>query len=390
MKKHSLQLALICSAVLAAAFCAPASAQLVTENKGEVCAVLTDDTGTRIEITNIGIAPRIVCHGEETICQEAFTVCANGKFEIGAERFLGDPNPDFAYNLLPFVPFDDPLNPNNPILDPKANRFNLCRPFIQISTPQGVRTLFLQPEDPTASPLVYDLDDQALDLNGDGDTTDEGEDQVPLGTLVQVIMDNKPDPESGKCLGVRTAFQHRTGTCKLWKVRKFYNTCSSTVVLTQIKEFELPCRCGIFAGSSVPGGSLTAVASIRSTGQYITLQSMGNTGANGAKAQKPYQASAAGSVQADGHFFNDDETGEFQTCRIVPPPADATDPLAFFTSKPVHSCDRPTVPDLSPPFTGFEPRFLEVLLAYMPGGVPLKPAGKSGSEKFVTFCIDVE
>lgn len=392
MRNNARKFALLCSAVLAAALAAPASAQLRTSHDGAVCAVLTDNGGTRIEITNIGTAPRIVCHGVETICKEAFHACVNGRFEIGAERFVDGSGEvfDTAYNFRPFVPADDPLNPRNPILDRKANPFNLCRPFIEVNTEKGARILFLQPKDPKASPLVYDLDDQALDLDGDGKTREPDEDRVPSGSLVQVMIDNQPDPLAGKCLGVRTTLQHRAGTCKLWKVRKIYNTCSSNVTLTQMKEFELLCRCGSFMGSSALGGSLTAVASIRSTGQFITLQPMGSTGANPAGARTPYQASAAGSVQADGHFYNDDETGEFQICRIVPALAGNPDPLAFFTSRPIHSCDRPSVPDLSPPFTGFEPRYLEVLLSYAPGGVVLKPSGKPGSEKIVTFCTDVQ
>jgi hypothetical protein len=371
--------ALVCTAALAAALVAPAPAQLVTENRGDVCAVLTDDTGTWIEITNIGTAPRIVCHGVNTICQEAFHACADNRFEIGAERFVGYEHPDVAYNLLPFEPADDPLNADNPILDRKANPFNLCRPFIQVNTEKGARILFLQPKDPKASPLVYDLDKQALDLDGDGDTLEPGEDQVPLGTLVQVMIDNKPDPNAGKCLGVRTTIQHRAGTCKLWKVRKFYNTCSSNVTLSQIKEFELPCECGIYATTG-PAGALTAVASIRRTGQFITLQPMGSTGANPAKATKPYQASAAGSVHADGTFFG--PRGEFLNCRIMPPLANAADPFASFTSTAVNVCARPQDQELG--------RYLEVFLSFTPGGVVLKPVAQAGSEKIVTFCIDVE
>jgi hypothetical protein len=379
VKINGRKFALLCSAVLAAALAARASAQIRTAHDGAVCAVLTDGTGTRIEITNIGTAPGIVCHGVNTICQEAFHACADNRFEIGAERFLPYSVPDVAYNLLPFVPADDPLNSDNPILDRKANPFNLCRPFIQVNTEEGARILFLQPKDPKASPLVYDLDDQALDLNGDGDTLEPGEDQVPLGALVQVMIDNKPDPVARKCLGVRTTIQHRKGTCKVWKIRKFYNTCSFNVTLTQIKEFELPCECGIYATTG-PAGALTAVASIRRTGQFITLQPMGSTGANPAKATTPYQASAAGSVHADGNFFG--FFGEFLNCRIIPPPANAKDPFAFFTSSPVNVCARAQDEQLG--------RYLEVFLSFAPGGVMLKPVTQPGSEKIVTFCLDVE
>jgi len=35
-------------------------------------------------------------------------------------------------------------------------------------------------------------------------------------------------------------------------------------------------------------------------------------------------------------------------------------------------------------------RWLELFLSYSPGGVVLKPVTLAGSEKIVTFCIDVE
>src|SRR5262245_11079962 len=81
--KQSLRtLAQFVSILLAAAACCgrPAAAQIVTSNSGRICAVLVDNTGTRIEIADIGIAPRIWCHNfnpveppEPTICKEAFS-----------------------------------------------------------------------------------------------------------------------------------------------------------------------------------------------------------------------------------------------------------------------------------------------------------------------------
>src|SRR5262249_7236539 len=76
-----------------------------TVTAGKVCAVLVDNTGTRIEITNVGTAPVIRCHGEPVICGEAFAACVGNSFAVGA----GDIK---AVNLAPSA---------------EGGPFNLCR-----------------------------------------------------------------------------------------------------------------------------------------------------------------------------------------------------------------------------------------------------------------------
>jgi hypothetical protein len=345
MKRHSLKLAFLWNALLGAALAAPAPAQTV--NLTQQCAVLVDNTGTVIQIENGGFVPGPHCHNPtlQTICGEGFSACVNNKFALGGFFGIldpmGNPAPAAVYNLLPSI---------------TGGPSHLCEPFF-IPSP-GAEPIFLTPV-PATNPPVYNLD--AQDLDGDG----MFDDSVPLGTLIQVVVDTPPDPDSDNCVGVRTTIQHRVGTCKIWKIRKFYNTCSSKVTLTQIKEFELPCNQGKFAAKAGPGQFLTAVALTNNVGpgtanNFITLQSMGNTGANAGNAKTPaFQRSAAGSVLWLPKSFP-----EFFSCSLT----------SGFTSSLV---------------TG-QFRWLEVFLSFFPGGVLLKPVAKPGSEKIVTFCIDVE
>jgi hypothetical protein len=338
MKKNGRMFALLGGVLLAAVLAAPASAH--TENLTHQCAVLVDHTGTAIPIENGGFVPSIFCHNRTvgTTCGQAFSACVNNTFVLGGG--YNGATAAVVFNLLPSI---------------KGGPFHLCEPFF-IPSP-GASPVFLTPTVPMGN--FYDLD--AQDLDGDG----VFHDSVPLGTLIQVVVDTPPDPASTNCVGVRTTIQHRVGTCKIWKIRKFYNTCHSNVTLTQIKEFELPCNQGKFAAQAGPGGSLTAVALTNNVGNgtannYITLQSMGNTGASGGGARTPpYQRSAAGSVPWEGPVFP-----EFFRCSLT----------SDFSSSLV---------------TG-QFRWLEVFLSYSPGGVVLKPVTQAGSEKIVTFCIDVE
>src|SRR2546430_2353559 len=89
MRKHSWRWALLSGALLAVASLAvPAVAQPEDcVNEGAPCAILRDNTGTFIEITNVGTAPKILCHGRQGenelggICDEAFSVCVKGRAE---------------------------------------------------------------------------------------------------------------------------------------------------------------------------------------------------------------------------------------------------------------------------------------------------------------------
>lgn len=280
MKKHSLKLALLCSTVLAAATLAT-PAQAVTDPAVEndyhcILALWEPSSATLIEITDGGVTGPIFCHNsnldlqtedgvtqikdceqEETsvIDAEAFTVCVSNKFHVGAD---GDGK---LVNLNPSV------NPSTPTSEPglPPTSGTLHRPFVV----RGSKVVFLKVDfdspkfrccDGTIVPL-YNLDDP----NGDGNTADA----LKLGEMVNVITENLPVKNAladdgmtkvTKCIGVRTTFQHRVGTCKIWKVRKYFNTCGSAQTITQVKEFEQISGTATAGGQAGPGGSLRAVA----------------------------------------------------------------------------------------------------------------------------------
>jgi hypothetical protein len=218
-------------------------------------------------------------------------------------------------------------------------------------------------------------------------------DSLPLGTLVSLITENLPVkgiaanaggpssngknadgtiPAISKCIGVRTTFQIMTGTCKLWKVRKYFNTCSSKQVLTQVKEFE---EIGwFFKGGqqwSATGGVLSAVARVDNPFYQLVSLTTGNTGANPANANpKWYQPSAAGSVSNSYPRFWDEQL----SCTIVP--GYPTDPYRFTAAQ----------------VSRFPDDWLELFLSWFPGGVTLQPYGSKtgGFEKVVSFHLDVE
>jgi hypothetical protein len=371
MLRHLFRLTLRCSTILAAAALAvPAfAASGATTATGMICAVIVDNSGKRIEISNVGTAPRILCEFNEFqdqsgVCDEAFSVCVNGTFAVGAQGVTG-------YNLVPANPSAPAMFDPEDLFDPHLNPSGLCIPFYQTVTidpktgkATSVRTN-LEPQrdllggtlilDPITQAPIYNLDDPDADGITDDDTS------LPPGTLVQVAVDNKPAPSSGNCLGVRTSFQFRVGTCKLCKVRKFYNTCKSPQKITQIREFDLPCGCGTFQAGPGTQKFSTAVAFIPRTAERITLQSINNLGITPGLAKGPWvQPSGAGSVAVGTPFLDD-----FCKCPLV----------SRFTADKVNSClPEPTQ------------RYLEVLLSYSPGGVTLKP----GMEKLVTFCVSVE
>jgi hypothetical protein len=387
MKKHSLKLALLCSAMLAAATLAtPAQAQCPDPDPGNCLAVLYSNAArTVIEITDSGVTGRVFCHtafisvdgtanvpnsiinpggtgnievnsivyeGSSTLCGEAFNACVGGKFHIGARSRRDEPLDIERFNLQAASSNTFPGNAS------------LNRPFVQV----GTKVIFLKANavadlciGANGFPVpAYDLDRQDLG---------SGVKPLPLGILVNFITENLP--AHGACLGVRTTFQHRVGTCKIWKVRKYFNTCSSPKVLTSVKEFEKVCDPALMGQQFSPAGAiLSAVAQTTPFlhQKLITLSSMGNTGANPINANpKFFQPSAAGSVA------NDELDEEFCSCRINGEPGDPDD----FTSSQV----------LRDPDS-----WLEVFLSFFPGGVKLQPFGSKigGFEKFLTFCIDVE
>jgi hypothetical protein len=388
MKKHSLKLALLCGALLAATLARPAFADPV-EQEGNCLAVLYSNAArTCIEITDSGVTGRVWCHtarietdgttnvpnsiinpggtgfitvnsifcnGEgshTTLCGEAFNACVGGKFHIGASSRPDDPLDIDRFNLKAASSNTFPGNAS------------LNRPFVQV----GTKVIFLKANQVADDCIgangfpvpAYDLDNQDLG---------SGVKPLPLGILVNFITENLPT--GGACLGVRTTFQHRVGTCKIWKVRKYFNTCKSVQVLTQVKEFEKVCDPALMGQQfSLAGAILSAVAQTTPLlhQKLITLASMGNTSANPINVNpKFFQPSAAGSV-------TDDELDEeFCSCRINAEPGDPDD----FTSSQV----------LRDPDS-----WLEVFLSFFPGGVKLQPFGSKlgGFEKFLTFCIDVE
>jgi hypothetical protein len=331
---------LLGGAVLAAvSFGKPALAadKVVT---GEVCAVLTDSTGTRIEVFNTGTARVLQCHHAplppppcppaqqqpcppppipppppQAICNEAFAVCAGGSFAVGAidntafNLKLSDTCKVFLFEI------DESTGSNVPV----------CTAL----TPEP------DPDALTGAP-VFNLDN------------------LPLGTVVNVQVVNQPN---GGSIGVQTTFQHRVGTCKLCKIRKFFAT--SSVTITSVKEIDVPCNEGIFSRLAGPGGSGTAVVS-DVFGQFITLASTGNTGANPSRADlRFFERSAAGSIQADNLL------AELKDCGPGSLTAERID-------------NREGGPGSA--------RALAVFLSFRPGGITIRP----GFDKFLTFCIDIE
>jgi hypothetical protein len=323
---------------------------------GSPCAILTDSSGTFIEVTDVGTAPKILCHGRQGdnelggICDEAFSVCVKGapdQFEIGV---LGTT----SFGLIP-APHGDPDN----------TLVESCEPFVQvlIKTKKGneictvplVRTGFFPTVDGNGDPInvpVYDLSNQLLDLDCNPATAPT---PLPKGVLVNLVIENRPRTDLGRCIGVRTTIQHKVGTCKIWKTRKFFNVCKATKTITSIKEFELPCGCGEASAVPSPSGSVansrTAQFTVDSTGEYITLSAMGWSGASKVRA---------GSVGFPEFSF------EFLNCMPR---------LSLINPFPRELC-----------LANVNNLYLEVLLDFTPGGVSLK----KNQEMFVNFCIDFE
>src|SRR6266511_2244725 len=91
--------------------------------------VLVDNTGKRIEISSVGTAPRILCRSQEPqesrgICDDAFSVCVNHSFAVGAQGVTG-------YNLAPFNPSAPAAFDPEDLFDPQLNPASLCIPFYQ-------------------------------------------------------------------------------------------------------------------------------------------------------------------------------------------------------------------------------------------------------------------
>jgi hypothetical protein len=205
-----------------AALPVPSSADTAaTTSTGSICAVLTDNTGKRIEISSVGTAPRILCQARELeerrgVCDEAFSVCANGGFAVGAQGLTG-------YNLVPANPSAPAAFDPEDLFDPRLNPSGLCIPFVQtvtVNPSTGKTTVVRTNLEPRRNPLpdgtlvldpatgapIYSTDDP----NANG--TIEEDEPLPPGTLVQVAIDNKP--AQGSCLAVRTTLQflvHRGG-----------------------------------------------------------------------------------------------------------------------------------------------------------------------------------
>jgi hypothetical protein len=353
MNKHSLKLAWLSSAVLvAAALAAPASAQ---DPAAQYCAVLVDNTGTKICISNVGTAV-IRCHGvvrspddedEEngTICGEAFAICLKGgSSPVVKVIHQGILNPVFTVvGLTPATTGGGNFKPGN------------CIPFIQTlindGGKNGFKTTVLQPElDGNGNPILdEDCGAPVFDTSS-----------LPLGTKVQVVVINPPTGDNS--LGVQTAFQFITGTCKLCKTRKIFNT-GDPKTICMVKEFELTCdRDPVSFG---PINRLTTAA-LTSENQFITLRSTGNTGA----------VVKAGSV--DGPPENAAFLFEISHCFVT---------------------NRFEPPGNEPDKVSDESQWLELALDFCAlirdsKGKPIAQGGgvtlKTRQEKFLTFCIDVE
>jgi hypothetical protein len=297
--------------------------KLATGGTGAIVAVLKENNGTQIRISNLGTAPTFVCRGNSAggTSDDAFTVCVDNQVEVGASSLT-------PVNLLP-------ASLGNGMGVP----FYFPKP--------GASPIFLTPQ-PATNPPVYNLDDP--------DANPATHNPLPPGTMVQVMMENRPT--NGKSLGVHTLFQHPKGSCQLFEARSFFNTSRTVKRITQVRELVKPQACGSFAAA---GAGLLAIADTTPSGS-VTLGTVGSTGANPTKGMKP---SAAGSVDAGTGF-----TTEF-----------ARGGTTLLTGSPIASCGA----------TGAaQYRYLELFLNFPPGAVPLQPAGKSGSEKQLGYRIDVQ
>src|SRR5947209_5666477 len=108
--------------LLAVSVAAPALADMSFTDFGDPCAILKDNTGTFIEITNVGTVPKLVCHGRQGtgelggLCDEAFSICVKGRTDGPEAGALGTA----SIGLIPAMAG----NPDNAVLEP-------CEPFVQ-------------------------------------------------------------------------------------------------------------------------------------------------------------------------------------------------------------------------------------------------------------------
>jgi hypothetical protein len=305
-------------AVVAASFngILPASAQGPTFTSGSICAVLVrPSAGIRVEFSDMGTAPLLRCHSEEQqICDECFAVCVDGEFEAGACGTTG-------INLLPSL--------SGP---------SFCRPFYYavVNGPP----VFLTPI-PLSSPPTFDLS------------------QVPIGKLIYLMTENQPT--RGTCVGVRTTFTFDQLRCKLCKLRKYFNTCTTITRITGIHEWEQPC---VEEGEDITFSGAGLVATAVTEDEVITLSAAGSTGATPPGAVLPSIPSVAGAVGLCAF--------DFLSGGII-------GPCDLFNCNGTGIDKGPTT----------DASFMEVFLSFLPGGVKLQPVGKPGSEKFVQFCVEI-
>jgi hypothetical protein len=304
--------------------CAPsASAAGPTFTSGSIIAVLLEPGVSEFQVSDLGTVPAIFCQDnadnlfEREICDQCFASCVDQTFEVGACGTTG-------VNLLPSLP------------GPSLNR-----PFYYKKP--GAVTTFLT-SIPFTSPPRYDLTQVPLLTNG-------------KPTEVFLITDSKPT--GGKCIGVRTTLSFFRGSCKVCKLRKWWNSCSHKVNITSVHEWEQPCEEARFSHSG-----LTSFA--QDDDEILSLTIMPGSGAYPAGAKFPYHPSSAGSV---GLCAIDFDTGGF------------IGPCDFFT------CNCGT--SLLPGEGGGGNTFMEVCFSFFPGGSNLAPYGKPGYERFTKVCFDI-
>lgn len=216
---------------------------------GSIIAVVFDPGVSEFDVSSSGTIPAVFCQDpidgfEQEICNQAFAVCVDGEFEVGAVGSTG-------------------IN-----LRPSLSGPSFGRPFFYLGPKDTGKACFL-PQTPGSDPPAYSMGAR------------------PRGTHVWLMLDNPPT--AGHCVGVRTSFEFTVGSCDFCKVRKWYNVCSHVTNITGIHEFELPCEEATFSASG-----LTSTA--QDDDELFTFQIAPGSGAYPAGAKFPYQPSGAGST----------------------------------------------------------------------------------------------
>lgn len=214
---------------------------------GSIIAVVLDPGTAEFDVSSSGTIPAVYCQDpvdgfEREICGQAFAVCVDGEFEVGAVDNTG-------------------IN-----LRPSLSGPSFGRPFFY---KKGSTKACFLPQVTGSDPPSYNMG------------------LLPRGTTVWLMLDNPPT--AGHCVGVRTSFQFTVGSCDFCKLRKLYNICNHSTNITGVHEFELPCEDSTFSAKG-----LTSIA--QDDDELFKFWIAPGSGAYPAGATFPHQPSGAGST----------------------------------------------------------------------------------------------